>query len=168
MRFEFGESQLNGVHVRRIRRQEQYPCPTLANRLGRFLPFVGRQVIEDDNIALAQGWGELGLDVGHKGVAIHGAIDHPWRYQAVVAKAGNESQGFPVAVGNRGDQPQALFCPSSKARHFGVQAGFVDEDDLAELLGVSFQPGLTPAPDGPSRPYVTAFLLSGVCGFFYS
>ena len=83
-----------------------------------------------------------------------------------MAKAGDEGQGFPVAMGNAGDQPLASFCPPSKARHFSVQAGFVDEDDLAQLFGVGSQPGLTPAPDGTRRLHIAASLLSGVCRFF--
>lgn len=128
---------------------------------------MGGQVVEDHDIALVQCWGELGFDILQESIAIHGAIDHPWRCQTVMAQAGNESQGFPVAMGNTGDQPLASFCPSSKTSHFGVQSGFVNEHDLAEFVRVGFQPGLTFTPDGTRRLYIAASLLGGVCGFFY-
>jgi len=48
-----------------------------------------------------------------------------------MAQTGNECQGFPMTMGDTGDQPFSSFCPSAQAGHFSVQAGFINEDDLA-------------------------------------
>ena len=69
-------------------------------------------------------------------------------------------------MGNRGNHPMASWTAPAQARHFGVDPGFIDEHDLADLLGVGQEPGLTFAPDRARRLHIRAFLFTGVRGFF--
>ena len=167
MCLEFGEGQFDRVEVGRVRRQEQQPCATLFDRFFSLFSFVSGQIIKDYHITLVKGWGELCCDVFDERVAIHRPVDHPGSGEAVMAQAGNERQGFPMTMGNAGDQPFSSFCPSAKAGHFGIKAGFVNKDNFAQMAGMGTQPRLSLAPDGACGLHITAVLFTGVCGFFY-
>ena len=54
----------------------------------------------------------------------------------------------------------------AEARHFGVNPGFIDEYDIADLLRVRHKPGLTFTPHRARRLHIRALLFTGVCGFF--
>ena len=116
--------------------------------------------------AAEEGTSELGFDVLLEGIAVHRAFDHPGRGQAVTAQSGDKGHGFPMAVGNGGNHPLAFATAPAQTRHFGVDPGFINEHDVADLPGMGQQPGLTLAPDRPRRLHIGAFLFTGVCGFF--
>jgi hypothetical protein len=51
-----------------------------------------------------------------------------------MAERRDEGHGFPVAVGNLGDQPFPAPRPSPKRLHIGFRPGFIDED---ETIGIN-------------------------------
>jgi hypothetical protein len=53
MGFEFGECHLDGVEIRAIGWQEQKPSPSASQDALGFLTFVGREVVENDDIAFS-------------------------------------------------------------------------------------------------------------------
>ena len=67
------------------------------------LGLVGGQVIHDNDVAGAEGWGQAFFDMGFKYVAVHRAIDDQGRGDLVVAQAGDEVFRFPMPMRNRGE-----------------------------------------------------------------
>lgn len=66
---------------------------------------MGRQIVEDDDIALGQGGRELGLDPSVEDEPVHGLIDDEGRGEAPVAQTGDEGLDFPMAERRFGSQP---------------------------------------------------------------
>ena len=128
---------------------------------------MGGQVVKNDNVSLIQRWSELRLDVLNKGVAIQWSVDHPWRGWTVMTQARDKSQRFPMPMRNAGDQPPASQTASAQPCHLGVNAGLINEHNLADQVRARIQPGLAAAPHSPFGLDVAAFLLTGVCSFFY-
>ena len=58
MRFEFGESQFNGIEIGAVRRQVADANPSSREQPTDVLDFMGGEVVEDDRVALAQLWTE--------------------------------------------------------------------------------------------------------------
>jgi hypothetical protein len=54
---------------------------------------------------------------------------------------------------------------SPEARHFGIDPGFINEHDVADLARMSQKPAQTFAPNRPCRLHIGALLFTGVCGF---
>ncbi len=71
-----------------------------------------------------------------------------------------------MPVGNTGDHPLAFETAPPEARHLGIEAGFVYEHEVADLLGVGGKPVLTFAPNRSGRLDIRAFLFAGVRRFF--
>ena len=55
------------------------------------------EIVEDHDIAFAQHRRQLRFDIGVEGGSIHGAVDNPWRDDAVASKPCNESLRMPFA-----------------------------------------------------------------------
>ncbi len=108
--------------------------------------FVGGEVVHHYGVALAEGWRQDLAQIGPERLAVHRAIQHPWSLDPVAAQAGNEGQGLPVAMGDCGDQPLALWRAPAQARHVGLHPAFIEEDQArrveAGLRLAPFQPGL--------------------------
>lgn len=107
MSLEFREGHLDGVQVWRIFRQEQEPGAESRQRVSGALVFVGIQIVENDDVAGLKRWGELRFDIGGKRLSIHGAIDDPWRNEAVASEPGDEGLCAPFSERRIGLQPFA-------------------------------------------------------------
>lgn len=166
MCLEFREGQLDGIEIGRIGRQEQQPGALACDGFTDVLAFVRGEIVEHDDVPFAEGRGELGFDVRFEDVRVHGAIDDPWRGQAIAAQSGDEGHGFPMPVGDAGDQPPTFGAAPSEAGHLGREPRFVNEHQVPDLLGMGAKPSLTPAPDRPRRLYVRAAPFVCVCRFF--
>ena len=101
------------------------------------------------------------LDVGSKAFAVDRTVDEPRRLDAIVAKRGDEGHGFPMAVGNFGDEPLAARRPAAQRLHVGLRPGLVDE---YQTLGVD--PALALRPLGASPGDVRPIAFAGDDGFF--
>jgi hypothetical protein len=120
---------------------------------------VHRKVVEDDDVALPELRGELGLDPDVEGGAVHRPPEQPGRDQPVVAQAGDEGLRALVAQRRMVAQPRAAPRPAAQPRHVGLGAAFVDEDQPVRLLA---HPRLTPpGPFGARRAHIGALPLAG-------
>ncbi len=72
-----------------------------ADRPAHRLGLVTSQIVHHDHIAGAQGRNQNPFDTGPEDVAIHGAIEHLGRIDAVMAQGSDEGGGVPVPEGCR-------------------------------------------------------------------
>lgn len=107
VRFELCEGHLDRVEVGRVFGQEQEPCTTLFERLCGAQALVDVEIVEDDDVAGAEGRSELCLDVDIERRAVDGALDDPGRYQFMAAQAGDEGLRVPFAERRIGGEPLA-------------------------------------------------------------
>jgi hypothetical protein len=105
------------------------------------LAFVAVQIVHHHQLVRPERGNEHFLDVGAEAFAVDRTVDEPRRLDAVVAKRGDEGHGFPMAVGNFGDEPLAAPRPASQRLHVGLRPRLVDEH---QTLGVD--PALTQRP----------------------
>jgi len=75
MRFEFGESQFNGIEIRAIGWQVAKANSPSRKQLADIMDFVGGKVVEDERIARAQLWTEHMLKVSRENLGIDGPFD---------------------------------------------------------------------------------------------
>ena len=66
------------------------------------------EIVENDDVALAERWYELGFDPGIEDAPVHRLIDDKGRGQSMPAQAGDEGLGFPVSERSLGPQAPAL------------------------------------------------------------
>lgn len=95
------------------------------------------------------------LDIGFEGGPIHRAIKDERSDQSGGAQTGKQGAGIPVAPRRRCVQPLALEAPPAKARHVGLQAGFIEKDQP-----VGLQPALPTPPSLALLGNVGATLLA--------
>jgi hypothetical protein len=163
MRFEFGESQFNGIEIRAVRRQVADANPSSREQLADVMDFVGGEVVEDDRIALAQMWTEHLLKISRENLGIDGAFDQKGSFDAFMAQGRNESGTLPVAVRDGADTTLAHRAATMVAGHLGVQACFINKHQLADI-----PVGLLPSPKPPGGFNIRPILLGGARRFFYS
>jgi hypothetical protein len=125
------------------------------------LAFVAVQIVHHHQLVRPERGNEHFLDVGAEAFAVDRTVDEPRRLDAVVAKRGDEGHGFPMAVGNFGDEPLAAPRPASQRLHVGLRPRLVDEH---QTLGVD--PALTLCPLGAPPHDVRPIALAGDDGFF--
>lgn len=73
---------------------------------------MASEIVENDNVALAQGWQEKVLDIGAKAFAVDRPVEDARRGELIVAKRTQERRGAAVAVRREASQPRALGSPS--------------------------------------------------------
>ena len=122
---------------------------------------MGRQVVQDDDVARREGGGEELLGIGGEGVAVHRAVEDHGRGEAAEAQARDQGGRLPVAMRDRGAAALAAWAAPAQAGHLGGRAGLVDEDELGRVeLGLELEPGLA------ARGYIRARLLAGMRRLF--
>src|SRR5580693_10401477 len=92
--------------------------------------FMGGQIVQDDDVALFEGRGELGADIGLEDRAVHWRVDDPWRGQGAAAQSGDESLGLPMAKGSFGAKASAFRAAPARTRHLRVGSRLVEETSL--------------------------------------
>ena len=122
---------------------------------------MGGQIVHDDDIVGLEGGGQNLRDVGSKGWAIHGRIEHPGCCDALKAQGGNESHGLPMAERDLGLQALAPGRPTVETGHLGVDPGLIDED---QALGID--EALRGVPDPAPGGHVGTILFCGLQAFF--
>ena len=153
--FDLREELFDRVEIRTVGRQEEEPCACGPNHLPDGLALMRAQVVEHDDIARLKGREKLLFDIGPEGVAVDGAVDHPWRIDPVDAQGGDKGHGLPMAVRHMGDQPLAAVAPAPEWGHVGFDPRFIEEN----------QPrGVNPALIAP--PLLAAARQSGPCQLF--
>ena len=163
MRFEFGKSQFNGIEIGAVRRQVAQTNPSSRKQPADIMDLVGGEIVEDERVAFAQLRTEHLLQISREHLGIDSAFDQKGRIKAFMAQGRNEGATLPVAVGNGADTTPAHRAATMVAGHGGVQAGFINKHQLADIPA-----GLLPAPLPPGGFNVRPILLGGARRFFYS
>ncbi len=133
------------------------------NGLSNAMDLVSWQVVHDDGVARPQRWGESLFDIGQESVAIHGAVQNKRSDQTVGAQSSGECCRLPMSVWDGSTASLAAWRAPVKPRHFGVGAGFVDEDEALRVeIDFPFEPIF------PRGIYIAAPLLGGVRCLFLS
>lgn len=159
--FELGERHLDWVQVRAVGRQVEELGTTGGDGLADTGDAMGRQIVEDHDIAAFEGGGEDVADIDPKGIAIHRTIQYPWRGHAAEPEAGDERHRLPVAKRDGIAATLADRGPAIESRHLGVDASLIEEDEAPRV-----DEGLGCLPQRPPCGHVGAILLGCAQSFF--
>src|SRR5580692_8020178 len=166
--FQFGEDLFDGVEVGGIGRQEQKPGSASPDGAAHRLALVaterstpdapgGRRVIEDDDVARLQRWGQNLIDIGPEALAVDWTIENPWGLDTITPQGGEEGHCLPVTVRDLCREPPAPRAPTSDGSHVGLDPGFIDEDEEDETGRIN--PRLIFFPTRAAARHVGAILL---------
>ena len=86
------------IEVRTVRREESNKRADLLDRGPHLGLLVGREVVEDDDIAWAQRRHQDLFDVGEERWTINGPIEHRGRAETLKTKRGDHRVGLPVTA----------------------------------------------------------------------
>ena len=149
--FELGEGLFDWVEVGAIGWQVAKRRASPLNRFFDASDFMTGEIVQNDDIALAQGRSEKVFDVGQETRAVHRPIEHAGRGDLIVAKRGNECCCHPVAMWHRGDEALTARRASIKPRQIGLCSSFIDEHKMFRVqIGLACTPFL--AGLGDIRP----------------
>ena len=163
MRLEFGKCQFDGIEVGAVRRQEADANPSSREQPTDVLDFMGEEVVEDECVALAQLRTEHLFQINRENPGIDRAFNQKRGFDAFMAQSRNKSGTLPVAVRNGAETTLTHRTATMVAGHLGVQAGFINKHQLADIPA-----GLLPAPKPPGGFNVRPILLGGARRFYYS
>jgi len=124
-------------------------------------PFMGGQIVHDDDISRRERWGETLFHPFLEESAVDGPVEDLPRFKPAQAQAGDKRNRLVMAVRNGGAQPSPPPATSAFAREIGGGAGLVNEN---ELPGIEI--GLARKPCEAPLQHVRALLLGGVRALF--
>ena|SRR5208283_182742 len=127
------------------------------------MDFVGGEIVEDERVARAQLRTEHLLQISRENLGIDGAFDQKGSFDAFMAQGRNKGGALPVAVRDGTDTTLAQQAATTVAGHLGVQTGFIDKDQTANI-----PVWLLPSPKPPGGFNIRPILLGGARRFFYS
>ena len=127
------------------------------------MDFVCGQVIEDERVTLAQLWTQHLFQIGGKDLRIHRSFHQKGGGNAFMAQGRNERGTLPMAMWDGTETTLTHRAATMQAGHLGVQTGFIDKHQLANVPA-----GLLPAPKLPGGFDIRPLLLGGARRFFYS
>ena len=154
------------VQVWRIGWQEQEPCTDVVQGFSGTVTFMGGEIIEDNDIASAQRWGELCLDIGLKGDLGHGGVEDPWCGEAAAAQSRDKGLRAPMTERRMHDKALAFGRAASKPGHLGCGRRFINKNQ--PMWG---EPHERLSPDDPvmtRAAHISALLFPCPQRFFYS
>jgi hypothetical protein len=96
--FQFGERELDRIEVRTIGREKSNERSHLLDRGSHLRLLVGREVVEDDDIARAQRRHQHLFDVSKERRTINGPIEHRGRAQTLKTERGDDGVCLPVTA----------------------------------------------------------------------
>jgi hypothetical protein len=132
-RFQFRKRLFDGIEIGTVRRQKAERRADRRDRSADFRLPVHGEVIEDDDIAGAQGRHEDLLDIGEKAAVVDRAIKHRRRRQALRSQGGHDRVGLPMPVGGVIIQAAAAQTATISAQQISRDAAFVHEHPLADI-----------------------------------
>ena len=94
---------------------------------------MGRQIVQDYDVARPKSWSQLSLDVSFKNAPVHRRVNDEGGSQGVASQAGDEGLRLPVSERDFRKQPLPLRAAASQARHLGGGSGLVQEDQPVRL-----------------------------------
>src|SRR5450830_1902765 len=93
---------------------------------------MGREVIDDDDVAAPECWRQTLVDIGKEGSSGYWPIHYEGGGHLVVAKPGYEGDCLPMPLRHAADQP--LAAPASAAKPMGKVIQ-IDEARILDHLG---------------------------------
>ena len=151
------------IVVGAVGRQEEESGALRFQHCGGLGAFVNGEIVEDDEILLAERCGKLGFDPDVEGNAVHCLVDDLGRGQAVAAQSGDEGLRVPVTEWCCRMQPVPAPRPARRRTIFVVMAVSSTKTRRCEL-----HPGLPiPDPQAARLTHVGALALRGHQSSFY-
>ena len=89
---------------------------------------MGRQIVQDDDVARLEGRRQLSLDVSFENEPVHRRVNDKGGDQGVTSQAGDEGLCLPMSERGFRKEPLALGATAAQARHLGRRSGLVQED----------------------------------------
>ena len=122
---------------------------------------MATEIIEDDDVARLQRWGQNLIDIGPEALAVDWTIENPWGLDTITPQGGEEGHCLPVTVRDLCREPPAPRAPTSDWSHVGLDPGFIDEDETGRI-----NPRLIFFPTRTAARHVGAILLGRQHAFF--
>src|SRR5271166_6164971 len=89
---------------------------------------MGRQIVQNDDVARLEGRSQLSLDVNFENEPVHWRVNDEGGDQGVTSQAGDEGLCLPMSERGFRKEPLALGATAAQARHLGRRSGLVQED----------------------------------------
>jgi hypothetical protein len=159
--FDLGEGLFDRVEVGRVWRQVPEPGAGSLDHLPDGFRLVASEIVENDDVPLAQGWQEKVLHISAEAFAVDGAVEDAGCCELVMAECAEECEGTPMPVRGEATQACPFGAPASQRGHVGLDPGLIDEDEPTRIKsGLPGSPPLAPTRD------VGASLFEGEQCFF--
>ena len=124
---DFRPTQFNRVEVGGIGWQEFQTCALRFNQLTNAFAGMGRQVIQQEDVARAQGREQLRVNIGFKGDAIDGTFKNPRGSNFLPPQGGNEGV-MRTRIAGRGFHDPLPGCgATTQARQAQMSATFIEK-----------------------------------------
>jgi hypothetical protein len=159
--FQFRECELDRIEVRTIGREKSNDRPDLLDRGPHFRLLVGREVIEDEDIAGAQRRHQHLFDVGEERRTINGPIEHRGRAHPLETERSDDGVCFPVTARRVIAEADATRATAVAPQQIGRHTAFIEKDILTDIVE-----RLPLAPASAFSGDVGPALFVGVYGFF--
>jgi hypothetical protein len=131
--FDFGEDLFNRVEVWTVGRQEEQVRAFGTDSIASRFTLVTAEIVEDDDLALCQGWHKHLLDIEREEFTIDGSVDDPRGADPIVTECRDEGHGRPVAIRCCCFETLPSCAPAAKGRHVGFDPGLIDEDQARRV-----------------------------------
>lgn len=145
---DFGECLFDRVEVGRVWRQVPEPGASSLDHSPDSLRLMASEIVENDDVAFAQGWQKKVLHISAEAFAVDRAVEDAGCRELVMAKRAEECEGTPATRAGRSRAAVRPWGPSPAKGHVGLDPSLIDEDEPARikssLLGL---PTLSPTRD---------------------
>jgi hypothetical protein len=88
---------------------------------------LGCKIVRNDGIAAAERWGQTVLNIFDEGWPVHRTVEDNGCNHSIVAQAGDEGDGLPMAMGGVANQSNTPWTSTVEPHHVGVGGGLVDK-----------------------------------------
>lgn len=161
MGLEFCEGQFNRVEVRTVGWQITKAYTSIRKNLAHALDLVCGQIVQDERVARMQARPEHLLEINREDLGIDRTVHQKRGFHLFVTQGRNEGRTLPMAVGQRAQTALAAGTAAIPPGQLGVQAGFINKDQPADVPTALLAP-----PQRPRSFNVGPILLGGARRFF--
>jgi hypothetical protein len=133
--FDLAPHGLDGIEVRRIRRQIQQPGAGGGKGFPDSPDFVRGQIIQNHHLTGAQGGCKSLCHPSQKHFAVHGPFKKPRSAGTLQTNAGDQGARLIVSVRNARQESLPTLRTAPQARHLGVGSAFVHKHQMGRELG---------------------------------
>src|SRR4029079_161362 len=118
-------------------------------------------IVENDDVAFAQGWQEKVLYISAEAFTVDRAVEDAGCRELFMAERAEKCEGTPVTVRGEAAQACPFGAPAPQRGHVGLDPGLIDEDEPARI-----EPGLPGSPTLAATRHARASLFEGEQCFF--